>query len=139
MRKIIITIAIIAGGQAAAHTTANQFDALIGAMIRVESAGHNHATGDGGQAVGCLQIWPVMIRDVNRIAGTRYTLADRTNRAKSIHIARIYLAHYCANMTTEQAARCWNGGPAGPRRRSTAGYWRRIQAALAACPAKKKR
>ncbi len=79
-------------------------DKLIPALIAVESAGRSDAIGDGGRAVGCLQIWPIMVRDVNRIAGTAYTLADRLDREKSIQMARIYLTHYAKNDTLENAS-----------------------------------
>ncbi len=103
---------------------------LIQALITVESAGRTDAIGDGGRAVGCLQIWPVMVKDVNRIAGTRYTLADRKDRQKSIEMAHIYLAHYAKNDTLENAARKYNGGPAGHKKQSTIAYWKKVKTQL---------
>jgi len=105
-------------------------DKLIPALIAVESAGKTDAIGDGGRAVGCLQIWPIMVRDVNRIAGTRYTLADRLDREKSIQMARIYLTHYAKNDTLENASRRWNGGPAGHTKPSTIAYWNKVKKEL---------
>jgi len=42
-----------------------------------------------------MQITPIALRDCNRILGyTKYTLEDRTDRAKSFAIAKIILDHY---------------------------------------------
>ena len=73
----------------------NTLALVIAALIAVESGGNDHATGDGGRAVGCLQIWPITVQEANRLAGaTRFTLADRRTRAGSIAIARVILAHH---------------------------------------------
>ena len=55
---------------------------LINAMIQVESEGDNSAYCAAEEAVGCLQIRPIMLREVNRILEIcnkvdRYTLEDR--------------------------------------------------------------
>lgn len=108
--------------------TPDQIDRLLPALIQVESGGEYRAVGDHGKAVGVLQIWPVMVQDVNRIAGTRYTLSDRLNHAKSVEMARIFLRHYGKSWTIEQAARHWNSGPG-----STAGtdkYWNKVRKEL---------
>lgn len=108
--------------------TPDQIDRLIPALIQVESGGEYRAVGDHGKAVGVLQIWPVMVQDVNRIAGTRYTLSDRLNPAKSVEMARIYFRHYGKSWAIEQAARHWNSGPG-----STAGtdkYWNKVRKEL---------
>ena len=58
---------------------------LIDAIIYVESRGHDSAIGDRGKAVGCLQIQPICVREVNRIlrkhkSNVRYSLQDRYSR-----------------------------------------------------------
>ena len=55
---------------------------LIEAMIMVESRGNDSAYSKKEEAVGCLQIRPIMVREVNRIleiqkSDLRYTLDDR--------------------------------------------------------------
>ncbi len=67
---------------------------LIPLLIQVESGGKADAVGDGGKAVGCLQIHPVVVEDVNRIYQTKYTEKDRLNKAKSMSICRLYLKYY---------------------------------------------
>lgn len=62
-------------------------DALVQAIIFVESDNNNNAIGDGGKAVGCLQIQPIYIDEVNRLWGyKKYSYSDRTDRTKSILI-----------------------------------------------------
>lgn len=97
-------------------------------LIQIESGGDTHAIGDGGRAVGVLQIHSCVIEDVNRIYGTTYTLRDRYDKQRSIAIALHYLSHYCTaerigrQPTPMDAARIWNGGPRGWRRLATKNY-----------------
>ena len=102
---------------------------LIQAIEQVESGGDCNAIGDNGQAVGCLQIWPIMVDDVNRISGRKYTYADRYSRQKSYEMFEIYMNHYCNGFTDEQIARCWNGGPKGYLKESTKVYWAKVKEA----------
>jgi len=106
---------------------------LFSAIVAVESGGDLNAVGDRGRAVGPAQIWEITVRDVNRIAGTRYTLADRTDLAKSAEMFRLYTDHYGRRygmpISDEVRARVWNGGPNGPRNAATLKYWRKVRAA----------
>ena len=72
---------------------------LVTAIIYVESRGNDSAIGDrqlvGNEAVGALQIRPIMVREVNRIcriigSHQRFTLKDRFDRDKSIHMFLIW-------------------------------------------------
>ena len=66
---------------------------MLKAIEQVESRGSTRVV--NFQAVGCLQITPVIVRDCNRILGyTKYTLDDRKSRTKSYAIAGIVLKHY---------------------------------------------
>ena len=100
---------------------------LILAIILIESGGDPNAIGDNNQAVGVLQIHPVMVADVNRVAGTAYTLDDRYCVDASIQMFLIYSRHYTPCLTPELVARRWNGGPRGERKQATARYWRKVQ------------
>ena len=75
-----------------------QVDALVKtilAVAMVESGGDPCAIGDGGKAVGILQIHPIMVKDVNRILGEdRYSLADRRDVRKSVEVFCVYCLHY---------------------------------------------
>lgn len=105
---------------------------LIAALIAVESGGNDLAIGDGGRAVGALQIHAAVVRDVNRIAGTHYSHSGMTNRAAAVEVCRIYLTHWATEArlghapTDEDRARIWNGGPNGYAKESTKTYGTKV-------------
>lgn len=106
--------------------------ALLAALIAIESGGNPSAIGDGGRAVGVLQIHAAVVEDCNRILAMRgeahrYTLADRYSPAHSRAMAIVYLRHYCPNGTAEQMARTWNGGPQGAQKQATVAYWSKVK------------
>ena len=106
--------------------------ALLAALIAIESGGNPSAIGDGGRAVGCLQIHPITVADCNRILAMRgethrYTLADRYSPACSRAMAVLYMRHYCPSGTAEQMARTWNGGQKGPQKQATVAYWIKVK------------
>lgn len=104
---------------------------LVHAMIYVESRGNDSIIGDGGNAVGCLQIWPIMVRQVNydaKVLGLdcKFTDNDRYNRNKSIQMFKIWKKRHHSKSTAEKVARNWNGGPNGYKKQSTKYYWNKI-------------
>lgn len=100
---------------------------LISALIIVESSGNDLAVGDGGKAIGPLQIHKAVILDVNRITGSHYRHQDMTNRAQARAVCEAYLRHYGKGASTEQLARRWNGGPRGDAKTSTEAYWAKVK------------
>ena len=117
---------------------ADRYARLLPAIEQVESGGKPDAVGDGGKAVGILQIHPILVRDVNRIAkekrlGVKFTYADRLDPDKSRQMFRIYSDHYAKvrdDYTEEGAARRWNGGTDGHTQEETLGYWEEVKAAM---------
>ena len=108
---------------------------LIEAMIMVESRGNDSAYSKKEEAVGCLQIRPIMVREVNRIleiqkSDLRYTLDDRWSREKSIEMFHIVNGYHNKNSTYEEIARAWNGGPNWAEKSLTKRYWKRVQKQL---------
>ena len=103
---------------------------LLSAIMFVESSNNDSAYHKGEDAVGCLQIRKCMVDDVNRIltinnSYQRFTYEDRWSRHMSVQMFDIYRKHY--NLTTsEEVARCWNGGPRGMQKELTAGYWEKV-------------
>ncbi len=95
--------------------------------MAVESGGRDQAIGDGGRALGPLQIHRAVVQDVNRFAGTSYRWEGMTNRADARKVCELYLTRYAKGRSAEQAARIWNGGPDGYRKSSTLGYWSKVQ------------
>lgn len=88
--------------------TWNEF---INKLILIESSGDSMAIGDGGKAVGILQIHPIMVREVNRILGEdRYSYQDRYSVSKSIEMFNIFQDKYNPDRDLELAAKLWNGG-----------------------------
>ena len=104
---------------------------LIHAMIQVESRDNDSAYCAEEDAVGCLQIRPIMVNEVNRICkilGIKkaYSLEDRWSRSESISMLKIFVRFYDLK-EFEEIARCWNGGPLGMDYASTEGYWNKVQ------------
>lgn len=114
-------------------------------LIAVESGGDPNAIGDGGKAVGILQIHKCVVDDVNRIYGKAYAYADRLDVEKSNTIARLYLRywgwyyekHTDEKATAETLARIHNGGPRGWKKKATEKYWAKVQKAIKNGQAKK--
>jgi hypothetical protein len=112
---------------------------LVSALILVESRGNDSAIGDrhivGGEAVGALQIRPVMVREVNRIlkiqkSDKRFKLKDRFDREKTLEMFHIWKNFHHKDSDFEKIARNWNGGPKGYRNPRTEKYWNKVQKEL---------
>lgn len=112
---------------------------LVSALIHVESRGNDSAIGDrnlvGEEAVGALQIRPIMVREVNRIlriqkSDKRFALKDRYDRGKTIEMFYVWRDFHHKNSDYETIARNWNGGPRGYQKKSTERYWLKVQAEL---------
>jgi hypothetical protein len=107
-------------------------DHLIKALIHVESRGIDDAVNKSSNAVGCMQIRPIMVKDVNRILSKsdsekRYTLKDRYSRAKSIEMFNVWRCYYHNKSSLEKISRCWNGGTKGHLRSCTLRYWTKVK------------
>ena len=130
MKNIIIITLIVICSVVKADTKT-----FIKALIMTESSGRSYVTGDNGKAVGCLQIHPCVVKDVNRIYKTHYKLSDRKNIKKSIEMCIKYLKHYGAHYTkktglrpTHQVySRIWNGGVYGWKNKATEKYWDKVK------------
>ncbi len=112
---------------------------LLDALIFVESRGNDSAVGDrhlvGNEAIGALQIRPIMVREVNRIckiigSHQRFTLKDRFDRDKSIHMFMIWKEFHHRDSSPEKIARNWNGGPKGYKVSRTEKYWLKVEKQL---------
>ena len=112
---------------------------LVDALIYVESRGNDSIIGDkhlpGNEAVGALQIRPIMVREVNRILEIqgkteRFTLKDRFDRQQSIRMFMIWKNYHHKDSSPEKVARNWNGGPKGYKKDRTIKYWNKIEKQL---------
>lgn len=105
-------------------------DNLIEAIMYVESRGNTKAHNISEDAVGCLQIRPIMLREVNRLIGyNKYQLKDRWSKTKSIEMFNVIKEH-TKNPTNEKLARNWNGGWSGYKKPSTLKYWYKVKEQL---------
>jgi hypothetical protein len=108
----------------------HQFDSIIDKIWQNESSGNLTApVGDDGQAFGPLQIHRVVLSDVNRWYGTRYTVEDIKDIAKAKQVARLYISKWLDANKDEIAARIFNGGPRGWEKQATRDYWAKIERA----------
>ena len=112
---------------------------LVTALIHVESRGNDSAIGDrhlvGNEAIGALQIRPIMVREVNRIlriqkSDKRFKLKDRFERDKSIEMFYIWKNYHHKDSEPEVIARNWNGGPKGFKSNRTVKYWNKVEKQL---------
>ena len=116
--------------------------ALLPILCQVESGNNPAALGDYSRgeyrAVGCLQIWKIVVDDVNRIQKKEvFAYKDRSDRLKSLRMAEIYLTHYGRHLekkgvevNIEVLSRVWNGGPNGYKKKSTEKYWKKVKKEL---------
>jgi len=117
---------------------------LILVLCLVESSLDPNAIGDGGDAVGILQIHECVIQDVNRIYKTDYNLNDRYDPMLSKMICRKYLSHWGKvytkrtgkEPTAEILAKIWNGGALAYEKTNPRvverldAYWRKVHKLL---------
>ena len=78
------------------------------ALIEVESGGDNYAVGRTNDW-GCLQITPILVREVNRIQSERkFSINDAKDRNKSIEMYNIIQAYYNPGHDRHLALKIWN-------------------------------
>ena len=114
----------------------NKPKSLVDVLILVESAGNERAYNKKENAVGCLQIRPIMVREVNRILRKQkseqiFTKEDRWDCGKSKEMFYIWANYHHQVSNDEMIARNWNGGPRGYKKQSTEHYWNKVQKAWA--------
>ena len=109
---------------------------LLHALKMAESGNRSRAIGDGGKAVGVLQLHKVYVDDANRIIGKKvYTYADRYDVKKSEEMTKVVLTHYgkCyerktgKRCTDEVLARIHNRGYSRWNDKLGERYWKRVQ------------
>ena len=116
-------------------TTKRDLTPLVNALMWVESRCDTSAYCKREDAVGVLQIRPIMVKEVNRVLGLQgsshiYTLEDRWSKEKSIEMFNVIANYYHETSSYEKIARCWNGGPKGLQKKQTQKYWRKVQKRL---------
>jgi len=114
---------------------------IITALIAIESQGQVKAYNALEDAVGILQIRPIMVEEVNRILELQgavgdYTLEDRWNPQKSRRMCTYFLAYQYDRYVKKhgrapsmrQLASSWNSG--GVFKQCTEDYKRKVEERL---------
>lgn len=116
------------------------WDLLIRAIAAIETGSTGPIPGDGGRAIGPLQVHQCVVDDVNRMTGTSFTLLHMEQMIYAEFVFLHYLRYYAERLphepTIEDLARIWNGGPYGNVKTSTIDYGRRVAAIYASLLAK---
>lgn len=124
---LVLSSAALAGEKPAALTPA-----LLDALVQVESGGDCNAVGDGGRAIGPLQIhyvyWLDAVEAEPSLRARGYQAC--TNEAYARSVVTAYLTRYGAGQTAEGLARIHNGGPKGYKKAATRGYWAKVSKAM---------
>ncbi len=105
---------------------------VLNAIEQVETGGRD-VTGDGGAAIGPLQVHRACWID-SKVDGQ---YSDCHDAAYARRVAIGYWTRYCPKALetgdAETLARTWNGGgPSGARKKATIPYWNKVKAALEA-------
>ena len=104
---------------------------LVDAIHQVETRGRlGPIRGDGGKALGPLQIHRVCWLDADMPDGT---YADCADLSYSKRVFAAYMERYATErrlgrpVTDEDRARIWNGGPNGYKKKATIKYWNKVK------------
>ena len=130
---ITLLVLLLLPAPALAQTYTPQQEALLDALIQVESSGRDDAVGDKGKAIGCLQIWQPYWYDATEFSGIGGSYKDCFSRAYSKRIVDAYMKRYAREAWTstkkfdaEKCARIHNGGPKGHTKKATEKYWKKV-------------
>lgn len=114
-----------------------QQEALLDALIQVESNGNDDAVGDNGNAIGCLQIWKIYWQDATEFSKIGGSYKDCFNRDYAKKVVNAYMIRYAKEAWTcpskfdaEKVSRIHNGGPRGYKKKATLKYWEKVKRVL---------
>lgn len=100
-----------------------KLDSIWMVICYVESSFDEMAYNESELAVGIIQIRPIMVDEINLILGkNKYNLKDRWCKEKSFEMFKIYQDFINPEYNETLAARFWNGGRTGDKKRSTDVY-----------------
>lgn len=109
---------------------------FLDAVAQVESASCDTVVGDGGKAIGRMQIWKVYWQDA--MAKCPKIGGEYQNCTQKVYAERIvtaYLLRYAKSAVESKdwqtLARIHNGGPKGATKAATRKYWVKVRKELA--------
>lgn len=133
MKMILLSIAVLVTFSAQAETD-KEFNRFARAINHVEAQGKRHHVrpGDGGRAIGPLQIhwsyWHDAVQSDSSLGGA---YADCKRWDYSVRVMKACLTRYApqamANKDWQTLARIHNGGPTGPSESATKKYWTMVK------------
>ena len=110
---------------------------VLDAIRQVETGGHpdpSNAVGDGGAALGPYQIhrvyWADAVQHDPSLTANGETYQSVRNAAYAERVVMAYWSRYAPSWDAQTLSRIHNGGPKGHRRKTTLGYWGKVQTAL---------
>jgi hypothetical protein len=114
------------------YIQSNKVKPFVDALIYVESRGNAKAFNKKTNACGCLQIRPIMVREINNILkrqniDQKFSLENRWDCDLSKEMFYIWRNYHHPNSNKEVIARNWNGGPQGYKNPKTEPYWKRVK------------
>ena len=89
---------------------------LINAFVHVESRGNWKAYNKQEQAAGVIQIRPIMVRHINKISMSNFTLSDRFDSVKSIAMFDSLMSKRNPEYNGDLACNLWNAGIKYPKK-----------------------
>ena len=109
-------------------------DKILEAIMEKESNFNTKAVNKKENAVGILQIRPIMVREVNKILKNKgdsvsYSLADRLDSTKSVQMYYIFQKTRNPEYDPQIACYLWNGGTRKQLKMSHQ-YWLDVQKRL---------
>ena len=111
---------------------------ILDAIEHVETgaeADPANAIGDGGKALGPMQIhrvyWQDAVERDHTLVANGETYQSVRDRTYARRVVMAYWSRYAKSWDSETLARIHNGGPKGHVRKATLGYWAKVRAALA--------
>lgn len=143
MKHTLAALLLLASSLCAQAITLRELDAaranlrpFLDALAQVESASCDTVVGDGGKAIGRMQIWQVYWKDAMakcpKIGGE---YKDCTTKTYAERIVVAYLLRYAPKAVESKdwqtLARVHNGGPKGATKAATRKYWVKVRKALA--------
>ncbi len=122
---IFFSCVVISASAPTSRSSASNRKLLLDAICIVESNNNSSAIGDNGNSRGAYQCTEAAWRDSGY---PEPYLPNVWDAAKSREVCRRYCVRYAGKNATDQAwARTWNGGPAGPKKKATLGYWKKVK------------
>lgn len=118
IKKLLLILCMMLGISINANANENggndyNWDAIIDAIIQVESQGDKNARHDS--SLGVLQITPVCVTECNNIlrrkkSKKRFSLSDRLSIKKSKEMFILIMNEFNKKHSAKEACRIWNGG-----------------------------